>query len=121
MKNLTKQNLIIGLSALLAVSAQSALADVRHHQLNAASATLQVADAGLPWVAGKVIKISEKRGVVTIAHEAIGNIGMPGMTMGFKVKDKGMLSELKAGDMIELQADNEEGKLTLLNYRKPNS
>lgn len=121
MKRLTKSSMTLIFSALLAVSAQSALADVQHSPLPLAAATLHLADADLPWVAGKVVKISEKRGIVTIAHEAISNLEMPAMTMGFKVKDKAVLSELNAGDMIELQASTEDGKLSLLHFRRPNS
>ena len=88
---------------------------------HAPSTTMVLADAELPWVQGKVIKISKKRRVVTIAHGEITNLSMPSMTMGFKTADKAILEELEVGDMIEFQTEDRDGKLFLLHVRQPNS
>lgn len=82
---------------------------------------LLLADAGLPWVQGKVVKISTKRGVVTIAHGEISHLSMPSMTMGFKTDDQAVLEQLSAGDVIEFQTEERDGKLILLEVRQPNS
>lgn len=82
---------------------------------------IHLADASLPWVQGKVVKISKKRGVVTIAHGDISNLSMPSMTMGFKTDDKAVLEQLSAGDVIEFQTEDMDGKLILLKIRQPNS
>ena len=82
---------------------------------------IHLADAGLPWVQGKVVKISKKRGVVTIAHGEISNLSMPSMTMGFKTDDKAVLEQLSAGDVIEFKTEDRDGKLILLDVRQPNS
>jgi len=88
---------------------------------NTAATTVVLADAELPWVQGKVIKISTKRGVVTIAHGEISHLSMPSMTMGFKTDDKAILDELAAGDVIEFQTEDRDGKLFLLHVRAPSS
>lgn len=92
---------------------QSANLSQGHHMV--------LADAGLPWVQGKVVKISQKRGVVTIAHGEISNLSMPSMTMGFKTDDKSILDQLSAGDVIEFQTEDRDGKLILLHVRQPSS
>ena len=38
---------------------------------------------------------------------------MPGMTMGFQVKDLAMLDRLKAGDKVKFKADNVGGVLVV--------
>lgn len=82
---------------------------------------IQLADVGLPWIQGKVVKISKKRGVVTIAHGEISHLSMPSMTMGFKAENKTVLEQLSPGDAIEFQTEDRDGKLILLKVRQPNS
>jgi len=107
---------ILSLSTPILTNAQTLVSD--EHAQNQA---IHSADAGLPWVQGKVVKISKKRGVVTIAHGEISNLSMPSMTMGFKADDKTVLDDLAAGDVIEFQTVDKGGKLILLHVRRPNS
>jgi Cu(I)/Ag(I) efflux system protein CusF len=58
-------------------------------------------------VQGEVRKIDEAAGKVTLKHGPIRNLGMDqGMTMTFRVKDPGMLKEVKVGDKVEFEAEN---------------
>lgn len=118
MKTLTKA-LTIGCSAALLFIGQATASEA-----SVGAERLQrsvVADASLPWIKGKVVKISQKRGVVTIAHEEISNLSMPSMTMGFKTDDTEALEALQPGDEIEFQTQKVDGKLTLVHYRHPAS
>ena len=50
---------------------------------------------------GVVKNINAGDGVVTLAHEPIKSLNWPAMTMGFKVKDKVLLDNVKPGDKVE--------------------
>ena len=50
---------------------------------------------------GKVTKVDEGRGSVTIAHGPVPSMNWPSMTMAFKIKDKAMLGKVKSGDQVE--------------------
>jgi Cu(I)/Ag(I) efflux system protein CusF len=50
---------------------------------------------------GVVKSVNAADGVVTVAHEPIKSLSWPSMTMGFKVKDKSLLSQVKPGDKVQ--------------------
>jgi Cu/Ag efflux protein CusF len=58
---------------------------------------------------GEIKKVDTEQKKLTIKHGEIKNLGMPPMTMVFKVKDPAMLSMVKAGDkvafVVEYQAE----------------
>jgi Cu/Ag efflux protein CusF len=58
---------------------------------------------------GTVKKIDKAGGNVTLAHGPIANLGMPPMTMMFKVKDPAMLKKLKEGDKVRFRAEETGG------------
>lgn len=53
-----------------------------------------------------VKKVDPASGKVTLAHGPLKNLGMPAMTMAFKVKDAAVLAQLKAGDKIRFVAEH---------------
>ena len=60
------------------------------------------ADSGMVHKAtGKVTKVDQAKGWVTIAHGPVATMNWPSMTMSFKVKDKAMLDKIKNGDQVE--------------------
>ena len=58
----------------------------------------------------KVDKDSQK---ITLKHGDIKNLGMPGMTMVFEVKDAAMLDNVKAGDKVRFSAENVDGSIVV--------
>ncbi|MGH9678456.1 MAG: copper-binding protein [Candidatus Acidiferrales bacterium] len=62
---------------------------------------------------GEVKKIDKDAGKITIKHDPIANLGMPGMTMLFHVKDPAMLDQVKEGDKIKFTAERADGALTV--------
>ena len=90
------------------VNAQSNTDEHASHHPAAASA----AATGLA-TEGEVRKVDKEQGKVTLRHGPIGNLGMPGMTMVFKVSDPKMLDTIKAGDKVKFAADNINGALTV--------
>ena len=52
---------------------------------------------------------------ITLKHGEIKNLGMPGMTMVFQVKDPAMLDKVKTGDKVRFTAEKMNGALTVTN------
>lgn len=62
---------------------------------------------------GEVKKVDKETGKITIKHGPITNLGMPGMTMIFHVKDSAMLDQVKEGEKIKFTAERANGALTV--------
>ena len=60
---------------------------------------------------GQVKKVDKSQGKVTLKHGPIENMGMPGMTMVFRVKDAGMLDRIKPGDNVRFHAEKMDGAM----------
>ena len=63
---------------------------------------------------GEVRKVDKDAGKVTIKHGPLTNLGMPAMTMVFRVKDPAMLDQMKEGDKINFAADKVNGAITVI-------
>ena len=50
---------------------------------------------------GKVTKVDQAKGTVSVAHGPVASLNWPSMTMAFKVKDKAMLDKVKSGSQVE--------------------
>jgi Cu/Ag efflux protein CusF len=74
------------------------------------------ADSGQAMTTGVVKKVDKDAGKVTIRHGPIENLGMPQMTMIFRVKDPAMLDRLKEGDEIHFIADKVNGAFTVMRF-----
>lgn len=62
---------------------------------------------------GEIRKVDKDAGKLTIKHGDIKNLGMPGMTMVFQIKDKAMLDKVQAGDKIKFKVAREDGKMVV--------
>lgn len=56
--------------------------------------------ASVKLTAGEVRKVDLEQGKLTIKHEALENLDMPGMTMVFKATDANLIKDVKQGDKI---------------------
>jgi Cu/Ag efflux protein CusF len=81
---------------------------------NAAGTTS--AESGQAKSSGVVKKVDKGAGKVTIRHEPLENLGMPKMTMVFRVKDPSMLDRLKEGDKIRFVAEKVDGVFTVMSF-----
>jgi Cu/Ag efflux protein CusF len=70
-------------------------------------------------VAGLIRRVDKSAGKITISHEALANLGMPPMTMSFRVKDASWLDRVKAGDRIRFAAESINGALTVVRLEIP--
>ena len=67
---------------------------------------------------GEVRKVDREAGKLTLRHGPLANLGMPAMTMVFKVKDPSMISQVKVGDKIDFVAEEIDGALTVVKMQK---
>ena len=70
--------------------------------------TLGVAQAA-PLSEGEVRKIDKAAGKITIKHGPLKSLGMPAMTMAFRVKNAATLDQIKPGDRIRFLAETIDG------------
>ena len=100
--------------ALLLAFSGTAGATAEHHGAPAAQAKLASAESSLPLIDGEVKKVDKDTGKLTIKHGPITNLGMPAMTMVFRVNDPALLDKVKNGDKIRFAADKVGGVLTVM-------
>lgn len=80
------------------------------------AAGMASAESGKAMTAGEVKKVDKGAGKVTIRHGPLVNLGMPKMTMVFRVKDPAMLDRLKEGDRILFVAEKVDGVFTVMSF-----
>lgn len=100
--------LLVSAFALTAFS--NAVAQSHDHQ---GHAPVAVSSAVVSMSEGEVKKVDKDTGRLTIKHGPLENLGMPGMTMVFGVKDASVLEALKAGDKIKFVAEKIEGRFVV--------
>lgn len=81
--------------------------DSRHSEV------IRVAQAATSLSDGEVRKVDKEAQKVTIKHGPLEGLGMPPMTMVFRVVDPSMLDNLKTGDKIKFIADKINGAYTV--------
>jgi Cu/Ag efflux protein CusF len=62
---------------------------------------------------GEVLKIDPAKGLVTLRHGPLENLGMPGMTMMFPVADRKALAGLHEGDKVRFVAEKANGTIAV--------
>jgi len=103
---------VISIACLLSASGSYAAGDSTAD--NAVGTTS--AEGGQAMTARLVKKIDRGAGKVTIRHGPIVNLGMPRMTMVFRVMDPAMLDRLKEGDKILFVAEKVDGAFTVMQH-----
>jgi len=91
----------LSLAALLATAFTTTLAAEHHDHAPAAPAATPATD----MTEGEIRKIDADNQKLTIRHGEIKNLGMPGMTMVFRVGDPAMLGQVKVGDKVRFRAE----------------
>lgn len=66
---------------------------------------------------GIVAKVDRAKGSVMVKHEAIASLSLPGMTMGFDVRDKKLLAGLKPEQKISFEFVVEKGRYVIIAVR----
>ena len=107
------QRSIVVTLAFLSVLPLPALAQHNHAMATpvAGSAPTTQADA---MTDGIVKRIDRQAGSVTIAHEPLVNLGMPRMTMTFRLKERSLIDGVKEGSRVRFVAEDVNGTLTVV-------
>ncbi len=100
--------LVLGLSLTHGLAAW---ADTQHASQDGATNHAAMLTEGL------VKKVDKPAGKITIKHGPLENLGMPGMTMVFRVKDPVWLNQMKPGDRIRFVAESIDGALTVTEFQ----
>ena len=61
----------------------------------------------------EVKKIDKEAQKITLKHGEIKNMGMPGMTMVFKVLDPSVLDKVKVGDKVNFKVERRAGAMVV--------
>jgi Cu(I)/Ag(I) efflux system protein CusF len=109
-----KQHLLLLALSLSFLAGVPARAEEHGHDMGRAASTRH--RMVMSWSEGIVKKVNPARGKLTIAHGPLKNLGMPAMTMIFRVKDPAWLSQVKPGDHIRFVADEVHGALTVTRF-----
>lgn len=105
-------------AAINFVYATTAMAGPEHTGMNHGKGMMHEAGKSMAKMSeGKIKKVDKAAGKITIAHGPLENLNMPAMTMPFTVKDKAILSQVKAGDKIRFVADDVDGALTVTSLK----
>lgn len=105
MNNMKKLILSLLVIAPIYVNAQAVDHNSHHAQELNTSASLENKDE--KFTPSVIKKIDKENGKITLKHEEIKNLDMPGMTMVFKLKlaDSSILETLKVGDSVKASLD----------------
>lgn len=107
-----KRFLVIALAcAAFGAAAMPVYADDAHHAKTEAQKSYAVK--------GEVLALDKAAGKVQLKHEAVPELGWPGMTMYFPVADKSQLDTVKVGDQVEFQFVKTDGGKPLITQIKP--
>lgn len=63
------------------------------------------------WTKGEIKKVDLAQSKITIKHEEIKNLDMPGMTMVFFAPEKSIIEGLKEGDKKEFEFADMNGRM----------
>lgn len=97
----------ICLSLLSAAPARAASGHDAHH------AATPPAAAAAALSEGTVKKVDKAAGKLTIAHGPLDNLGMPPMTMVFRVSDAAMVDRVRAEDKVRFRVEKVGGVHTV--------
>lgn len=98
-----------GLTLASAGASARMQAQMHDHDQHAAAAP----DTPDALAEGGVQKVDKDTGKLTIKHGPLNNLGMPAMTMAFKVRDPAMLDQVKAGEQVRFRAERANGSLVI--------
>ena len=108
---------ILAISLSLATTGALAQSQAEHSKMKgmdmSAQSSPKTAESAASMTEGEVRKVDKEQGKITLKHGEIKNLGMPGMTMIFRVQDKAMLDQVKEGDKVRFTADNIDNQLTV--------
>ncbi|MEP7183741.1 MAG: copper-binding protein [Betaproteobacteria bacterium] len=113
------QRTIVAVLAVLSMLPLTALAQHDHAGMMASPPAAAPVKA-VPMTDGVVKRIDRQAGALTIAHGPLVNLGMPKMTMTFRLKEPSLIDGVKEGSRIRFVAENINGTLTVVALQATN-
>ncbi|MEQ1594820.1 MAG: copper-binding protein [Casimicrobium sp.] len=109
MNSISTLRTTIAVAALMSFAGAAAAQVAKSHDHNsgAPAASATTADADMTNAEVRKVDVDAKK--ITLKHEAIKSLDMPGMTMVFQVKDASTLEKVKAGDKVKIKVISERG------------
>jgi len=121
MNALMKLTLTAAFTLCTASAALAQQSDHGAHQHASAQAEQSAAGSGSKGggvmgqlVDGEIKKVNKEAEKITIRHGELKDLGMPAMTMVFRVKDPSMLEQVKMGDKVKFVAGRVSGQPTVM-------
>ncbi len=71
--------------------------------------------------AGEVRKLDSAQQKITLKHEALENLGMPPMTMVFRLEKASFIDDVKVGDRVMFRAEQINGNYVVTAMNKVHS
>jgi Cu/Ag efflux protein CusF len=104
--------LIVMLSVPLLASGQVALA-ASDPVVTIPERAMSLAKSGDAMTEGEVRRIDKDAKEITLKHGEIMNLGMPAMTMVFRVRDPAMLDAVRRGERVRFKAESINGEIVV--------
>lgn len=77
-----------------------------------------IAQRAESFVDGVVRMVDRTGGNIVLRHDPIENLGIPAMTMIFRVANPRLIDSLEAGTAVRFAADRLEGKFTIVQIER---
>lgn len=100
-KTLTTTFAIVTVATLSSVAYAEAVKTHDHHVKLDPAKSMSTVDADMTHA--EIRKIDKDSKKITLKHEAIKSLDMPGMTMVFRVKDVALLDNAQVGDKVKVK------------------
>ena len=107
MKSITRFLVLASLTS--SVGVLPAFAATPTTEIAAGASAVSAPSAKAEMTRGEIKKIDLDTGKVTLKHGPIDNLGMPAMTMVFKLSKPDAAANFKVGDSVQFRADNLNG------------
>ncbi len=106
-------NVVLSMAAAVLLGVGSASAEKALKDTAAA----QTAAARSAYTVAEIKKIDAEQGKITLKHGPIDNLGMPSMTMVFRLAKPELANAFKPGDMVRFKAEKHNGGFVVTELR----
>jgi len=109
------KKMIVAFSAMAAIVAAPAFAgnDMAGMSMSGKPSVAKTS-ASAALTEAEVKNVDAAKGMVTLTHGALENVGLPPMTMAFKAKNAAMVKQVHEGDKVKVRVENVNGTLTIV-------
>ncbi len=107
--------MVVGGITLAVLAMPSAVAQETHSHQHKSE---EVQTASDEMTTAVIRKLDSEYGKITLKHEAIKSLGMPGMTMVFQIEDKTLFDGLSQGDNVRFKVEKKGTAFVIMAIEK---